>query len=106
MRAAACVPQRRTPMQRPSARPGRDWGQTSGQGGEVPQAWGRPMRRRAALGAALALPAATAVGVAAAGCAAGSAPAAPGNQAPVEIKLSSWNYRTDLVRKNLDLFEQ
>src|SRR5215216_849307 len=25
---------------------------------------------------------------------------------PVEIKLSSWNYRSDLVRQTLDVFEQ
>jgi len=37
---------------------------------------------------------------------------APGERAPtpsrgpVEIKLSSWNYRTDLVRENLNVFEQ
>lgn len=43
--------------------------------------------------------------VAGTACATGQGAPAP-VKGPVEIKLSSWNYRTDLVRKNLDVFEQ
>jgi multiple sugar transport system substrate-binding protein len=65
---------------------------------------GAALARRAVLGTPLALPAAAAAPWLA-GCAPGPAAPAP-SRGPVEIKLSSWNYRTDLVRANLDYFEQ
>ena len=61
-------------------------------------------RRRMLLAAPFALSPAAA-GVASA-CAPSGTPAPSAGKAPVEIKLSSWNYRTDLVRKNLDIFEE
>jgi ABC-type glycerol-3-phosphate transport system substrate-binding protein len=69
------------------------------------------------MGLAMAAAGATRRGVLAAGAAAGAALACrpPGGggsggggprTGPVEIKLSSWNYRSDLVREYLDAFEQ
>lgn len=63
-------------------------------------------RRRALLAVSLALPATTAVASVTGACAPSGPPPPSPSKPPVEIKLSSWNYRTDLVRKNLDVFEQ
>jgi hypothetical protein len=44
------------------------------------------------------------VTMAAVACASGSAPSP--SKGPVEGRLSTWNYRPELVRENLDVFEQ
>ncbi len=60
-------------------------------------------RRRVLLAVSLALPPAIAV---ASACTPADPPSPSPSKRPVEITLSSWNYRTDLVRRNLDVFEQ